>query len=202
MSDKPIIAVDIDDVVAHTTDALRIWVNKAAGTSLTLDDYHVETPDGYWRHYENIWLMNGIDIKSLSTPPYDPSKTPMVPGALEALARLSENFNIIFVTSRDSKKEGETQEWFKNQLGYEVTVYFASAGHHSYGKGAPSKGEIAKRLGAKLLIDDNPEHVQSALDSGVDAILFGDYGWQIGAPEHMLRLRTWVDVTEHLSGRE
>jgi hypothetical protein len=53
-----------------------------------------------------------------------------------------------------------------------------------------------------LLIDDNEEHIQSALDQGLDTILFGEYGWQHGAPQGTVVCKDWPAVLEYLSGRQ
>lgn len=201
---KPLIAIDIDDVIAYTTEAVCRWANELTGKNLTLDDYRVETDADYWHYYESVWEKNGMQgldlLKYLSDFGYDPERIKMVPGSKQALVDLAKDFDIIFVTSRDIRTREITQKWFKDQIGYEVRVHFASAGHHDYGKNAPSKGQIAKSLGAEYLIDDNPEHVQSALDHGVKAILFGDYGWQIRAPKDMIRIKTWPEAVEYING--
>lgn len=201
---KPLIAIDIDDVIAYTTEAVCRWANEMTGKNLTMDDYRVETNVDYWHYYESIWQqhgMDGLDLnKFLGVFGYDPDSIKMVPGSKQALVDLAKNFDIIFVTSRDIKAREVTQQWFRKQIGYEVRVHFASAGHHDYGKDAPSKGQIAKSLGVEFLVDDNPEHVQSALDHDIKAVLFGDYGWQVGAPDYMVRLKTWPEVVEYIGG--
>lgn len=201
---KPIIAIDIDDVIAYTTEAVCAWANELTGKSLTLEDYRVETDADYWHYYESIWAIHGMTSLSLNVYfesfVHDPSLIGMVPGAREALEQLAEKFDIIFVTSRDVKTRDLTQQWFRDKLGFEVHVHFATAGHHEYGKQAPTKGQIAESLGAEFLIDDNPEHVQSVLDHGIKAVLFGDYGWQHRAPEYMVRKKTWPEVVEYVSG--
>lgn len=200
---KKIIAIDIDDVVAHTGEAIRVWVNNQTGKNLTLDDYYIETNTDYWHYYTAVWEKHGIKLdldKYLTAFSDTQADVGMVPGAKEALRKLSEDFKIVFVTSRDPATNDATQEWFLEHLGYEMTIHFASAGHYAYGMNAPSKGEIVKKLGASVLIDDNPEHVQSALDHGVEGILFGKYGWQINAPEHMKHMESWAEVVEYLRG--
>ena len=51
--DKPIIAVDIDDVLADSTDALRRVINERLGVNLTPEDYLIK--EDYWDHYEEVW---------------------------------------------------------------------------------------------------------------------------------------------------
>jgi 5'(3')-deoxyribonucleotidase len=53
---------------------------------------------------------------------------------------------------------------------------------------------VCVEIGADWLIDDNPEHCLSAIEHGLNTILFGDYGWQYKAPEHLYRCKNWEEV--------
>lgn len=204
-SEKKIIAFDIDDVVANTSEAVRVWVNEQTGKELSAEDYYIDTDADYWHYYGAVWKKHGIELdlnKYLSIFSESQEGITMMPGAKEAFDELRENFRIVFVTSRDSATNDATQKWFLDNLGYEVVVHFASAGHHVYGMHAPSKGEIVKSLGASVLFDDNPEHVKSALDHGVDGVLFGHYGWQQKTPVKMRNIKDWAGVLEYLRDKK
>ena len=68
-----------------------------------------------------------------------------------------------------------------------------------YGTGKKTKGELCQELNVSWLIDDNPEHCLSAVDAGVEAILFGEYGWHHEAPMHLTRCKDWPSVVDYFN---
>ena len=49
---KPIVGIDIDDVVANVIDSVRLWANEKTGANLTEAEYR--TDDNYWEYFEAI----------------------------------------------------------------------------------------------------------------------------------------------------
>lgn len=197
---RPRIAVDVDDVVAGTMEATRLWANRVTGAALTPQDYH--TSDTYWEYYNSIWARHGLSDRIrfeqfLTMMETDQSHIPVVEGARAALERLQTTFDIIFITSRPMAQREATRMWLDEHIGLrEAPLYIAhnpKANHD-----ARSKGEICAELGVSLLVDDNPNNCQSALDYGIDAVLFGSYGWNDQASEQLPRCATWSEVEEYL----
>jgi hypothetical protein len=60
-----------------------------------------------------------------------------------------------------------------------------------------TKGQICKKLGASYLIDDNVGHCEKAIEEGVSAVLFGEYGWHGDAPDKLVRCKDWPAVLEY-----
>lgn len=193
------IAIDIDDVLADSTESLRLLVNKRLSMSLPKSAYRV--PGRYWGYYERVWSEHGIagqlDFKALNQEmEIDQSHVPVMANAQYAVHELVKDFHIVFVTSRDASWEKATKRWLHEQFGDEnVEVYFCES-HKN--EAAKSKGEICKDLGADLLIDDNPSHCQSATDEGIATILFGEYGWHQDAEEDAVRCKDWPSVVEYV----
>lgn len=128
----------------------------------------------------------------------DQSHIPLLPSADFAIRQLSENFHIILITSRNRAWEAATRGWFKNFLGVQdIELYFT--GHRKETDYQP-KGVLCKNLGISLLVDDNLGHCQSAVEQGVDAILFGNYGWHVDVPETIIRGKDWPAVLEYING--
>lgn len=202
MSKKDIIAIDIDDVVANTTEALRLLVNERTGVKLTTEHYSV-ADDNYWGYYERIWLAHGLDDKIKYSDfaqemEIDQSHVPLIVGVDTAINELAKRYHIILITARNKTWEKATRSWFKQHLHKnDIELYFCE--NHKDSK-AKTKGELCRDLGVSLLIDDNPNHCQSALDHGVGAILFGEYGWQGVIPNGVMRCRDWSSVTLYLMG--
>lgn len=195
------IAIDIDDTLADSTEALRQQVNLLFGTELSTQDY--KQPGQYWGYYRQIWEQHGIadnlDYHELNRQmEVDQSHVPLIEGAHQALQTLDRHATVYLITSRDPQWEDATRRWFKHQFAHDdVSLYFCESHRDDT---AQTKGQLCKMLGAELLIDDNPEHCATALDEGVDAILFGDYGWHHGASLPVKRCRTWTDVVTELYG--
>ncbi len=198
---KPIIAIDIDDVLAQGTEYLIESVNRRHNLTLTKDDYHAVGGE-FWGYYERVWQAHGVgelvrygDVaEEMAT---DQSEVPLLPGAQFAVHELAKRFKVIFITARPPAWEQATRRWFRQHLGDEdIELYFA--GNH-YDDTAQSKGQLAVTLGAELLIDDNISNCQSALDEGVRTILFGEYGWHTSVPSEMVRCKDWPAVLEFMN---
>ena len=198
MSDKKTIAIDIDDVIADSTESMRLLVNERTGANLTQD--HYRQAGEYRRYYERVWREHGLadqlDFNKLyAEMGIDQSNIPLLSGADSAISELSKKFHIVIVTARDNFLEVATRKWFKQRFDNEnVELYFCDNQTDSR-----TKGQLCKELGAELLIDDNPGHCQSALDEGVKAILFGSYGWHTFVPEGVVNCKTWAEVQEYIT---
>lgn len=201
MNVKPIIAIDIDDVLAEGTNAMIEAANKRYGLSLTQQDYH-DVGGDFKGYYERVWKTHGVDNivsydELAEEVALDQSHIPLLPGAEFAVHELAKRFHVIFITARDVAWEGATRRWFKQYLSEDdIELYFA--GNH-YDESALTKGQLAKQLNVMLLIDDNVSNCQTALDEGLKVILFGEYGWQRDVPEEMVRCKDWPEVLEYLS---
>lgn len=196
---KPIIAIDIDDTIADSTEALRRRVNDRFGVDLALNDYRIKAD--YWGYYESVWSLHGLADRArhddfAAEMVEDQSHVPLLPGALFAINILSKKYTIVLITARDKSWEDATKRWLSEQLrDTDVKIYFTTSHIDASGK---TKGEICKLIGASVLIDDNPEHCVSAHKAGVETILFGNYGWHYKVPAYLVNCRDWQAVLAHL----
>lgn len=197
---KRTIAIDIDDVIADSTDALRLIVNERTGLQLTHEHY-MNVGGEYWGYYERVWEAHGVagkvTFEDLSNEmAEDQSHVEFVAGAQSAVRQLSEKFHIIFITARDKSWEGATRKWFNERFASDdIELYFCESHKESKSK---TKGQLCKQFGAMWLIDDNVEHCKTAVQEDVQAILFGEYGWQRDIPKTMKRCSDWPDVLRYL----
>jgi len=200
---KPIIAVDIDDVLAQSTDALRLTVNERLG--INLQPQHYQIPGDYWGYYEYVWAEQGIEDRISMDDIHELMKSHQLhvqptPGAAIALKKLTNDYELIVITARDSNWQDVTMEWLSQHFpGIFSRVVFA-AGHQ--GLNNKSKGEICIEEAAAWLIDDNVQHAQTAFENGVQVILFGDYGWHQNVPDMMLRCKDWQEVVDYFEARD
>lgn len=202
MSRRKTIAIDIDDVLADSTESLRLLVNERTGARLTTEHYRVS---GVYRgYYDNIWRMHGleglVDFPSLNEEMvYDQSHVHTMPQAKLGIQELAKKYRLVLVTARDPSWSQATTKWLKDHFGYSLCdVHFAG---HSRTGSQKSKGELCREVGASYLIDDNVEHCQTARELGVETVLFGDYGWHQGIPSDQIICKDWQAVMEFFDVR-
>jgi 5'(3')-deoxyribonucleotidase len=197
---RQIIAIDIDDVIADSTEVTRLVVNKNLGIDLQAEHYRV--PGDFNNYYEDVWRAHGLSDRinyndHSAQMIVDQSHVTILPGAQFAISELTKKFDIVLITARDPRWQAATKAWVDNNFnGVFKGLYFA--GNNDI-KDVKSKGEQAVELGAAWLIDDNAGNCQTALDSGIEAILFGNYGWHHDAPDHITRCKDWPAVLEYFS---
>jgi len=196
---KKILAIDIDDVLSDSTDALRRVVNDLLSISLSSEDYRSIEAD-YWGYYEAVWEKFGAaDRFSFDAVEaqmvHDQSHVQPIAGAVDAVAMLADEYEVVLVTSRNPRWKTETKRW--------VDMHFKSLTSELYFvhelSDDKTKGYLCSDLGVSALIDDNPEHCMSAIDVGVDAVLFGEYGWSYSAPKELAKCSGWSEIKDHLA---
>jgi uncharacterized HAD superfamily protein len=209
---KPILAVDIDEVLASLADAMVRFSNDTYGTNLSV---------------ENITMMNYEGILGISSreeiekrtdafynSPYFTEKLlPVDAEAFTYLRLLKEKYELHIVTARNSKVEMLTRTWISKHYpgifsDFHFGNYFMTAEEvaERLARGAlhiarkRSKAEICKTIGARLLIDDHFDYAIDCAKSNIPVILFGNYTWNRGMidPEHagyITRLSRWSEVS-------
>jgi 5'(3')-deoxyribonucleotidase len=197
------LAIDIDDVLANSTDALRLFVNLKRGVNLREEHYKIEAE--YWGYYESVWEQHGIDKKDLmrefhSRLVKSQSDIRTIPGSVEGTKKLSQKYDLIPMTSRPEEMKAETENWLKEEFGPVFTERPVFIGFGFNAK--RTKGEVCKELGITYLIDDNVDHCKTALERGVGAVLFGDYGWNRRMPEGLVRCKNWQEVLEYFENEK
>jgi 5'(3')-deoxyribonucleotidase len=198
---KEKIAVDIDDVLASSTDAVRLFVNQRHSVELTEEHYRAEGQ--YWKYYESVWEQHGIEGAGLmkeyhDTVVKDQSDIRTLPGAVEVCKSLSQKYELYAVTSRTKEMEAETRAWITAHFG----LLFKELIVIGFGQEAQqTKGQVCVERGIEYLIDDNIDHCLSAAAEGVTPILFGNYGWHQNIPVDMVRCKNWQAVEAYFYGK-
>lgn len=195
---KPVIVCDIDDVVFPFVDNIALHYNQQFGASLTPEDFVS------FNFYE-VWggtqeEANGIVEGFLAQPCLELSP---LKGAVEAFTRLKEDFDIVLVTARNGIFEEGTVGWLRQHFPdlFDRAIF---AGNAHDGRGFRTKGEICRELEAVLIIDDHPSNVLSAVNQGVDGILFGTKAWTLEAIDKLhntVHCHDWSAVEEYIYGK-
>jgi len=191
---KPVIAVDIDDVlVPHAESFIRMF-NEKYGTQLTLADNHSVDPRvfGVETIEEAVRRVQSL----IHTPEFlagEPTEE-----AVEALRKLSENYNLAVVTARDTIIEKVTRDWLDEYFSEIVNEAHFTARYNLEGKSRP-KAEVCQEIGAIALIDDSPVNAIEVARSGTKVLLFGDYPWNQKYEQvpGITRVKNWQEVLEY-----
>lgn len=199
MRTRELALVDIDDVIADTTDAIRLHINERMGVNLTPESYAVS--GSYWGYYETVWQAAGITAVHELMADYQTAMTltqdhvQPVTGAVEGLGYLHDTyFDLAAGTSRDVSQEAATKRWL-NQWFPGMFKHVVHLGHIK--RAIQTKGELCVALGATRHIDDNIGHCETSREAGVMPLLYGDYGWQHDAPGWLARARNWEATTAY-----
>ncbi len=188
-----VIAVDCDDVLVATTPFFISAYNARYGTSIALKDAH--------NYSYKSWGANPeLQMQRLDELTFTDEYKALGPTEDEAetLNRLSDYHALHLITARKPEEEGLTQAMIDRDLPdvFESLDFVGWTG---------SKGEVCKRIGADILIDDSVRHLRDALTWGLPkghAILFGEYPWNEvdeGALKGIRRCKTWKEVEQAVS---
>ena len=113
--------------------------------------------------------------------PHFAAGVPPIPGAAAALAAARAYASLAVVTSRQHAIRTPTLAWLDAHFPglFDGGVHF---GNHWAKAGGPAvpKAELCARIGAGVLIDDNPAYATEAAAAGLDVLLYdwgGAYPW-------------------------
>jgi uncharacterized HAD superfamily protein len=191
---KPVIAVDIDDVIYPLVPNLIEYLDTEHKVKLTDQDF---------KDYDlkKVWAGGPIEAAKIFEGYKEKSGVHIAPltGAREALQRLSQNYDIIVLTSRDVSNSDRTNSWIAHHFPETFKDVHLLGNKHD----SPTfreKSEVSRELGVFCLIDDNLRHVLETNTAGIKTILFGDYPWNQAneLPSGVTRVKNWQEVLEYL----
>lgn len=198
---KPIVAVDIDDVLSASAAGWVKFSNATWGTSLSVEDY-----DEDWA---KMWKVDHQTAVKRATIIHD--SVGMVSAfqhdaeAVVVLRQLVKKYELVITSSRVQKHRLETIEWLNRHFdGIFSEIHLAGIFDELQEASVNlTKGDLIKRVGAQYLIDDQLKHCFAAVEHGAKAILFGDYSWNrsVTLPAGVARAKDWLAVQEYFDGQ-
>jgi len=190
---KPIIAVDIDDVLADHIGAFIKWSNEKHNTNLTIEDYQ-ENLSQMWKISAGEAEDRAHNFHSSTRGGFNPKA-----GSKEVLNRLKTNYNLVIITARRQFIFKDTVEWINEYFeGVFTDIHFVpvrdNASYHN-----ATKLTICHDIKAEYLIDDTPRHCFSVAEAGINALLFGDFNWSrhMELPDGVSRVKDWDEVERY-----
>lgn len=195
---KPIIAVDIDEVLFPNVPTLLPFYNKVSGTDIRQEQmktYFIEDITG-----ETLESILGKIEAYLKTEHYNEGQP--IEGSIESIKKLRERFKLVLVTSRQHFWRGVTEEFINTHFEDQFDEL-----HYTHTVKSPNddrpKLDICVEIGAELLIDDSLSNVTKCAAGGIKAILFGDYPWNQTdkLPIGVTRCKDWPAVLEYFDAK-
>ncbi|RDX56226.1 hypothetical protein OH76DRAFT_1396566 [Lentinus brumalis] len=207
---RPVIAIDMDDVLSQTNEAVAKWHNDAYGTKMTVDDfyYYYYWMNPYWgnpdetvRKVEEFWLTDYLD------------RTPPVEGAYEGLITLKNmGYRLVLVTARQQRELERSLQWLEKHFpGLIDWMICTGQSQETLADEKElltklSKADVCRKIGAKLLIDDSVENALKCVttEPPVPVLLFGDYQWnkRVGRYKDIASEVSFEDKLKREGGRE
>ncbi|HYF97093.1 MAG TPA: hypothetical protein VD947_03590 [Patescibacteria group bacterium] len=193
---KPVIAVDIDDVLALSVEKFIEWSNDRFGTDIKVD--------GYTEDWSELWGISQSETTDRVNQMYRegiPAQYSKIDDAVEVLNKLKDRHELIIATARRNAEHMLTRDWVKKHYpAVFKDVHFAGIWdeitEHSPKK---TKARLCRQLGVDYLIDDQVKHCIGASRVGVQALLFGDYPWNRNAKlvKGVERVHSWREVEDY-----
>lgn len=188
---KPIIAVDIDDVLAAHIESFIEFSNKSYGTRFTTRDYLEQWVD--------LWAIPYEEVEKRALKFHIPETIgafEVIEDAQFALNKLKENYELVVVTARPKHTIDSTLEWVEDNFPNTFAdIHFVPV----WDPGPKAtKAEICKKIGADYLIDDLVRHCNLAAAGGIKAILFNRINWKQPEEIHpdVQVVRNWQGILE------
>ncbi len=198
---KPVIAIDIDDVLADYALGFIEFSNAHWDTHLTIDDYD--------EHWANVWKVDMAEVRRRADLIHEKRLVKSLTHkseALPVLEKLSQRFDLVVVTSRRVQNKEDTLAWLELHYPMLSTQNVTFSGFFDTINDTSihlTKGNIISSVGARYMIDDQPKHCLSAAECGIEALLFGNYKWNQLAdlPANVTRVHDWQGVEVYFGGR-
>ena len=185
-----VLAIDCDDVLIASVERIVDEYNDRFQTNVQLEGAFIPAnPD--WGAEREVVHQRILEIQSSDA--Y--SKTPPFESAVSVVKSLAKMHELHLVTARTEALMPVTHAMLDKYFDGAFTSV-EHVGHDT------SKGEVCRRIGADVIIDDNYKHLVEADEHGIEHVIwFGDYPWQADQ-KHILqnvrRCHTWFDVEENI----
>ncbi len=179
-SPKPILGVDIDNVLADSDVQLRAMIREMCGIDIRAEQmtrYEYEAYGVTWEQLGEVFRRFNVDTcRTLK----------VVPGAKAAMSRLARRYEIALVTSRNPESKAGTEYWLKTKgLPYDQ-LHFNDEKH-------------ALGISYHAFIEDRHEHAHRIATTGA-AVYLLSRPWNDRPLAHpnVRRVDTWEEILRYL----
>jgi uncharacterized HAD superfamily protein len=178
--EKPILGVDIDNVLAQSDACLREAIRRRFLIGLEEEDITEYDYSAYG--VTQAQLTEVFDVFNS-----DLCRTlKVIPGAKAALTSLARRFQIVLVTSRNAASKAGTEHWLRRKgIPYDQ-LHFNDEKH-------------ALGIPYQAFVEDRHEHAHRIADTGAQVFLM-TRPWNSQPLTHpnVMRVQTWREILTHL----
>ena len=191
---KPIIAVDVDEVIFPFVDDLIEYVDRQHSVKLSREEFVTYSLADIWKGgpHEGAEVIKAyVDQQGIEVAP--------VKGAAEALGQLCAKYEVVIITARDLDVQDKTKNWAYRHFP-DIFKEIHLVGNQKDSVSYREKAEVCKELGVFCLIDDSLKPVVQTHAAGIKSILFGNYPWNKmeELPAGIDRVEDWKGVLKIL----
>jgi uncharacterized HAD superfamily protein len=191
---KPVIAVDVDEVLMEFVCPLLHFYNHKHNDSILFENFNSYQ---FWEVWGGTSENASKLVSEFFTTEGFLKQSPLEHSQI-VLSRMKEKYDLVVVTSRQHVLRDHTQMFLDTH--YPGIFHELKMGNHYGDEGRKqSKPELCKEAGAVLLIDDSIDYVTHVAQHDMKALLFGDYPWnrkEYEHKKHIRRVNTWLQVEE------
>lgn len=190
------IAIDVDDVLGEFFQGFRDFYFKKRRQRLAEDFFNEEiftqNPDKGQAVGDILDYLDSPDLQAML----------VTPGAPEAVRRLSGDHELYVVTGRPQSAMARTERWLNRNFG-RVFKAFYSTDYHLVNQGAVTKGDICRRLGVDLHIDDFYKYALECLGYQIPVFLFSrPWNQKKELVAGLTRVDSWPEITKIIYERK
>ncbi len=181
------IGLDFDDVLFDFNAGLMVFHNATYGTSYTIQDVTQWDFKELWQCHPDEAMRR---MQEFVMSPYHNITEPII-DAVKYVKLLKESFDTPVITARDKKLIIPTREvadkYFPGCLN---EIHFL---HDNDVNVLGTKGEVCKRLGVSIMVEDSLANAETLSDSGIPTLLF-DRPWNQAEtlPNGVTRVYGWA----------
>ncbi|MCI0408785.1 MAG: hypothetical protein L0191_09515 [Acidobacteria bacterium] len=187
------IGIDLDDVLVDSLPHYLTAFNRRFGMEVSL-------ADAAWRMYRRYPHIPRGEIDNFFSGLIEAgffASRPLLPGAMEALERLTEEGHGLFIiTGRAPQDEAITRKWL-NEAG--LTGYFSALVHEGIEPVGRYKSEAALELRLDLFVEDELAAAIAVGEARIPVLLY-DQPWNRGAlPANVRRVCSWSEALRQIA---
>ncbi len=196
---KPLVALDLDDLIYPFMRDLVPFHNRVHNTSLTAEDF-------FTFEFNDVWggsRQEAFDRVRAFFDQHDPFVEPL-DGSRVALDKIRDRYDLIVVTARDDSYSARTLAWLDHHFpGHFESVHLCNTYMDDDYPNKRTKAEVCIEKGAVALVDDSYTNISQFAESGGVGILYGDFSWnrRHPLPSGVTRAVDWSEVVDQLSER-
>ncbi|KAI9030847.1 hypothetical protein CLU79DRAFT_802416 [Phycomyces nitens] len=208
---RRVLAVNIDQTLAHTLEALVKWHNDTYDSHLTINDFDTYDFTAVWGGSQESTCEK---IRAFYDSEYFERIPPIQDFALEALKIFKKRkYTLVIITSRQQFVAAQTKKFVDHHYpGLFESIYFCNlglSGPEQLEYISKSKATICKEVGVDILIEDSLDHALDCAQLGIKVLLYdrkGLYAWNHldptttvrALPPNVKRVTSWKDILANL----